>query len=225
MQTAGGTTDRKNHILNAAKDALGLKRAVSYLPICFAKMVAPFYERKSLRKKQTLYFTPYAIAVLDSNGRVGQKRRSRRFRLFPALPSKQRPRYCDLVEKDRKKLRFNLIGKQCLMGPTRRKNESPLSRTYCAAVHPSDCYSKCSLSICSYPLLTLPIQINVCFVQSCYPLFPISLLSQQFQNINVFRFLITSVKNSNIAFDSAFSTDIRFRRLKDDPPGFIADTW
>jgi dihydroflavonol-4-reductase len=68
--TAGGTTDRKNHILNAAKDALGLKRAVSYLPICFAKMVAPFYERKSLRKKQTLYFTPYAIAVLDSNGRL-----------------------------------------------------------------------------------------------------------------------------------------------------------
>ena len=41
---------------------------------------------------------------------VRQKRRSRRFRLFPALPAKQRPRYCDLVEKDRKKLRFNLIG-------------------------------------------------------------------------------------------------------------------
>lgn len=56
-------------ILSAAKETLGLRRAVSFLPICFAKMVAPFYERKSLRKKQTLYFTPYAIAVLDSNGR------------------------------------------------------------------------------------------------------------------------------------------------------------
>ena len=56
-------------ILNAAKNALGLKRAVSFLPICFAKMLAPLCERRSLRKKQTLYFTPYAIAVLDSNGR------------------------------------------------------------------------------------------------------------------------------------------------------------
>ncbi len=55
-------------ILSAAKETLGLRQAVSFLPICFAKMVAPFYERKSLRKKQTLYFTPYAIAVLDSNG-------------------------------------------------------------------------------------------------------------------------------------------------------------
>lgn len=54
-------------ILNAAKDALGLKRAVSFLPICFAKLIAPLYEKRSLRKKQALYFTPYAVAVLDSN--------------------------------------------------------------------------------------------------------------------------------------------------------------
>ena len=53
-------------ILNAAKDALGLKRSVSFLPICFAKLIAPLYEKRSLRKKQTLYFTPYAVSVLDS---------------------------------------------------------------------------------------------------------------------------------------------------------------
>ena len=56
-------------ILNAAKDALGIKRAVSFLPICLAKLIAPLYEKRSLRKMQPLFFTPYSIAVLDSNGR------------------------------------------------------------------------------------------------------------------------------------------------------------
>ena len=55
-------------ILNAAKETLGQKRAVSYLPISFARLIAPLYEKRSLRKKQPLYFTPYSIAVLDSNG-------------------------------------------------------------------------------------------------------------------------------------------------------------
>lgn len=54
-------------ILSAAKEALGLKRTVSFLPICFAKLVAPIFEKRSLRKKQPLYFTPYSVAVLDSN--------------------------------------------------------------------------------------------------------------------------------------------------------------
>ena len=59
-------------ILNAAKKTLGLKRYVSFLPICFAKLVAPIYEKRSLRKKQALYFTPYAVAVLDSNGKFSR---------------------------------------------------------------------------------------------------------------------------------------------------------
>ena len=59
-------------ILNAAKETLGLKRYVSFLPICFAKLVAPIYEKRSLRKKQALYFTPYAVAVLDSNGKFSR---------------------------------------------------------------------------------------------------------------------------------------------------------
>ena len=59
-------------ILNAAKETLGLKRYVSFLPICFAKLVAPIYEKRSLQKKQALYFTPYAVAVLDSNGKFSR---------------------------------------------------------------------------------------------------------------------------------------------------------
>ena len=59
-------------ILNAAKSALGLKRAVSFLPISLAKMIAPLYERRSLRKKQVLYFTPYAVEVLASNSRFSR---------------------------------------------------------------------------------------------------------------------------------------------------------
>ena len=55
-------------ILNAAKETLGIKRAVSFSPICLAKLIAPLYEKRSLRKKQPLYFSPYSVAVLDSNG-------------------------------------------------------------------------------------------------------------------------------------------------------------
>ena len=60
-------------ILEAAKKTLNLRRVVSYLPICFAKVVAPIYERWSLRKQKPLYFTPYAVAVLDSNGIFSRK--------------------------------------------------------------------------------------------------------------------------------------------------------
>ena len=70
-------------ILNAAKNALGLKRAVSFLPICLAKLIAPLYERKSLRKKQTLFFTPYVVAVLDSNGRFDRSAAAAAFGYAP----------------------------------------------------------------------------------------------------------------------------------------------
>ena len=50
------------------KKTLNLRRSVSYLPIGFAKLVAPIYEKISLHKHEPLYFTPYSIAVLDSNG-------------------------------------------------------------------------------------------------------------------------------------------------------------
>ena len=70
-------------ILNAARDALGLKRAVSYLPICFAKRIAPLYEKRSLRQKQPLYFTPYSVAVLESNGRFDKSAAAAAFGYAP----------------------------------------------------------------------------------------------------------------------------------------------
>lgn len=60
-------------ILEAAKKTLNLRRAVSYMPICLARIVAPVYEKWSLWKQNPLYFTPYAVAVLDSNGSFSRK--------------------------------------------------------------------------------------------------------------------------------------------------------
>ncbi|MBP5166542.1 MAG: NAD-dependent epimerase/dehydratase family protein [Oscillospiraceae bacterium] len=60
-------------ILNAAKKALNIRRAVSFLPISLAKLAAPCYERRSLRKKRPLFFTPYSVAVLESNSRFSRK--------------------------------------------------------------------------------------------------------------------------------------------------------
>ena len=55
-------------ILETVKKITNVKWLVSYLPIKLAKWVAPFYEKQSLRRKKPLYFTPYSVAVLDSNG-------------------------------------------------------------------------------------------------------------------------------------------------------------
>ena len=55
-------------ILDAAKDALQIKRRVLFLPLCLAKIIAPIYEKISLKKKRSLYFTPYSVSVLGSNG-------------------------------------------------------------------------------------------------------------------------------------------------------------
>ena len=60
-------------ILNAAKDALNIKRQVIFLPICLAKIIAPIYEKWCLKKKRPLYFTPYAVSVLNSNGLFSKK--------------------------------------------------------------------------------------------------------------------------------------------------------
>ena len=61
-------------ILEAAKDTLSIRRAVSYLPTCLAKIAAPLYEKWSLRKHSPLFFTPYAIDVLRSNSHFSRKK-------------------------------------------------------------------------------------------------------------------------------------------------------
>ena len=55
-------------ILNAAENALNFKRRIYYLPIWLAKIIAPIYEKRCLKKNRPLYFTPYAVEVLNSNG-------------------------------------------------------------------------------------------------------------------------------------------------------------
>ncbi len=59
-------------MLNLAKAEAGIRNTPLYLPICFAKCVAPFAEKINLRKNLPLYFTPYSIAVLQANGRFNR---------------------------------------------------------------------------------------------------------------------------------------------------------
>ena len=56
------------NLLYVAKNTLKLKRCVLFLPVGFAKVIAPLYEKLSLKKNRPLYFTPYSVSVLCSDG-------------------------------------------------------------------------------------------------------------------------------------------------------------
>ena len=60
-------------ILEAAKNAASIRKKVGFLPIKLARLVAPFYEKWCLLRRIPLFFTPYAVGVLDSNGRFSRK--------------------------------------------------------------------------------------------------------------------------------------------------------
>ena len=60
-------------ILETVAKNTGIKNVVSYIPIALAKIVAPFYELNSIRKKKKLFFTPYAVRVLQSNALFSEK--------------------------------------------------------------------------------------------------------------------------------------------------------
>ena len=55
-------------LLETVGQAAGLRRRSLYLPLWLARLAAPFYEKKTLREKKPLFFTPYSIGVLGSNG-------------------------------------------------------------------------------------------------------------------------------------------------------------
>ena len=57
-------------LLETVGQAAGLRRRSLYLPLWRAVLAAPFYEKKTLREKKPLFFTPYSISVLGSNGPV-----------------------------------------------------------------------------------------------------------------------------------------------------------
>lgn len=72
-------------IIGCVQDITGLRRRVIYFPMCIARAVAPLYERITARKEKKLFYTPYAIKVLNSNGRFsnGKAREALRFNPRP----------------------------------------------------------------------------------------------------------------------------------------------
>ena len=60
-------------ILETVGRSTGINKAVSYLPVALAKLIAPFYELDSIRRKKKLFFTPYAVHVLQSNAKFSKK--------------------------------------------------------------------------------------------------------------------------------------------------------
>lgn len=57
--------------------AAGVKHRPLYLPLGLAKLAAPHAERKALRQGTPLFFTPYAVGVLGSNGRFSRDKAER----------------------------------------------------------------------------------------------------------------------------------------------------
>lgn len=55
-------------LIDCVKSITGIKKKVTYFPMCVAKAVAPLYEKIAVRKKRKLFYTPYAVNVLSSNG-------------------------------------------------------------------------------------------------------------------------------------------------------------
>ena len=66
---------------------VGKTAKLNYRPICLplglAKLAAPYYERRSLKDRKPLFYTPYSVSVLDSNGRFSHAAASERFAYQP----------------------------------------------------------------------------------------------------------------------------------------------
>ena len=66
---------------------VGKAARLLYRPICLplglAKLAAPYCERRCLKEKKPLFFTPYSIAVLGSNGQFCHDAASKRFLYRP----------------------------------------------------------------------------------------------------------------------------------------------
>ena len=66
---------------------VGKAAKLKYHPICLplglAKLAAPYYERRSLKDRKPLFFTPYSVAVLASNGQFSHAAASECFAYQP----------------------------------------------------------------------------------------------------------------------------------------------
>lgn len=66
---------------------VGKTAKLKYRPICLplglAKLAAPYYEHRSLKERKPLFFTPYSVSVLASNGRFSHAAASECFAYQP----------------------------------------------------------------------------------------------------------------------------------------------
>lgn len=70
-------------IIDCVKEVTGIRRKVTYFPMCVAKSVAPMYERIAIRKNRKLFYTPYAVKVLSSNGRFSNEKAKTQLKFCP----------------------------------------------------------------------------------------------------------------------------------------------
>ena len=70
-------------MLQLLRKAANLRRHSLCLPLSLAKLAAPYYEKHSLKERKPLFFTPYSIAVLSSNGRFSHAAASECFAYQP----------------------------------------------------------------------------------------------------------------------------------------------
>ena len=65
---------KMEEILSMVKEKLSLPKMPLFLPRFLAEGIAPMYEGVCVIRKQPLFFTPYAISVLYSNGFFSRKK-------------------------------------------------------------------------------------------------------------------------------------------------------
>ena len=70
-------------MLQLVGKAAKLKYRSICLPLGLARLAAPYYERRSLRERKQLFFTPYSVSVLASNGQFSHAAASERFAYQP----------------------------------------------------------------------------------------------------------------------------------------------
>ena len=70
-------------MLQLVGKAAKLKYRSICLPLGLARLAAPHYERRSLRERKPLFFTPYSVSVLASNGQFSHAAASERFAYQP----------------------------------------------------------------------------------------------------------------------------------------------
>ena len=70
-------------MLHLVGKAAKLKYRSICLPLGLARLAAPYYERRSLRERKPLFFTPYSVSVLASNGQFSHAAASECFAYQP----------------------------------------------------------------------------------------------------------------------------------------------